>query len=288
MKRVALILAAMLILLGCRESEREELVYELELHNYSGKNVRDYLEDSGAELIVLNYWATFCAPCKKEMVDLSRLQSSFKDKGVLVVGASIDNASKLSLIKSIAGELGVNYPILYGLDAQFDGQSIIGLPVTFFINREGVVLERVDNKRDYSFFEERVESFLALESGFGNAGEESALESSYYSLSYSLEKRSDSKYRLELSLRPQGEYYFNGEGYPPLKLELQELDGIKFTPRLLEAAGVEKEGLLTWQVEVEKSSESDSFSVEGHLSLIACTEESCNMVNEAIQLRLNF
>lgn len=288
---IAALLFFLLFFVGCRESESGDSgnsKVDPQIYDYSERDVTSFWEESGAELVVLNYWATFCAPCKKEMVDLSRLQTEFRDEGLLVVGASIDDSAKLSLIKSIALELRVNYPILYGVPAEFAGQSIIGLPVTFFINKKGELLERVDNKRDYSFFEERVKHYLGREeSSFSGAGA-SAVESSYFDFTYDIKPGEGQKELLRLTLAPSQDYYLNGEGYPPIKLEFIENDELRVNPAVLESPGVKVGEKVSWLIELESLTESNDFLLEGRLSVIACTEDSCNFVNEIFSLPLNF
>lgn len=288
MKKIAiltLVLLMVVALAGCKDSGQVKSGGELELYDYSGKEVRSFLEEAEAELIVLNYWATFCAPCKKEMVDLSRLQERYKDKSVLVVGASIDSAAKFSLIKSVARELGVNYPILYGLPSEFDGQSITGLPVTFFINREGEVLERVDNKRDYRFFEERVNFHLGEQDS--SAGEEaSVVESSFFDFNYELKSDKNNKQTLSITLTPAEGYYLNGDGYPPLKVEFSENSMVKLNRQLLESPGVKKGESISWEVEIERVAGSGETLLEGRLSVIACSDDTCNIVNEKFGIKL--
>lgn len=290
MKKIAistLVLLMVFALAGCKDSGQVKSGGELELYDYSGREVRSFLDEAEADLIVLNYWATFCAPCKKEMVDLSRLQERYKDKSVLVVGASIDSAAKLSLIKSVARELGVNYPILYGLPSEFDGQSITGLPVTLFINREGEVLERVDNKRDYRFFEERVNYHLGEQSS-SLSDEASAVESSFFDFSYELKSGKNNKYTLNITLTPAEGYYLNGEGYPPLKVEFSENSLVKLDSRLLESPGIKKGQSMSWEVELERAGESSEALLEGQLSVIACSDDTCNIVNEMFGIKLLF
>lgn len=286
MKNLIFVLLVTFILAGCKESGQQEPVSTPELYDYSGKDVRSFLEEVDAELIVLNYWATFCAPCKKEMVDLSRLQAKYREKGVLVVGASIDSADRLSLITSVVRELGVNYPILYGLPSEFDGRSITGLPVTLFLNRKGEVLERVDNKRAYSFFEERVEHYLVEDSSSSSEGD-SIVESSFFSFSYGLKSSGNNRYILTLMLTPAEGYYLNGEGYPPLKVEFAESSELKLDKALLESPGIKRGDSMSWEVGLERLGESGKVVLDGQLSVIACTDDTCNIVNEKFSFDLD-
>ncbi len=93
------------------------------------------------QIIVLNFWASWCAPCREEMPDFAALRTQYHKKGVEFVGIAIDNAS------SVAGFLQqqpVNYPILIGEGAAHSlarqlGNPSGGLPYTIVLDRDGRV-----------------------------------------------------------------------------------------------------------------------------------------------------
>ena len=90
------------------------------------------------KVIVLNFWATWCVPCRIEIPGLVELQETYGDQGLVVLGLSVNDPA--DLIKPFAEEFGVNYPLLVGLD-RLDFQEafapIYGIPITFLIARDG-------------------------------------------------------------------------------------------------------------------------------------------------------
>lgn len=98
------------------------------------------LADHRGEVVVLNFWATWCVPCLAEMPEFVRLQDELRDQGVQFVGVSQDEGG-LDEIRPFAERLQVNYPLLpdpeLDISAQFGGVPV--LPTTFILNREGAI-----------------------------------------------------------------------------------------------------------------------------------------------------
>ncbi len=98
------------------------------------------LAELKGNVILLNFWATWCGPCKIEIPWFVEFQRRHKDDGLIVLGLSVDDTSEQ--IRPFAAEFQVNYPMLVGLgreDFQEAYGPVWGLPVTFFIDREGVL-----------------------------------------------------------------------------------------------------------------------------------------------------
>lgn len=101
------------------------------------------LSDFRGKAVLLNFWATWCEPCKVEMPWFVDLQKKYASQGLQVVGIAMDDASPAD-IASFAQKLGVNYPVLIGKEevgAQYGG--IEYLPSTFYIGRNGKILDHV-------------------------------------------------------------------------------------------------------------------------------------------------
>jgi len=95
------------------------------------------------KILVVNFWATWCAPCREEMPAFSRLQQKFADKGVQFVGIAFDNADK---VRQFSLETPVSYPLLIGATDLLPitaglGNLAGGLPFTVLIDRNGNLLE---------------------------------------------------------------------------------------------------------------------------------------------------
>lgn len=93
------------------------------------------------KVLVVNFWATWCAPCREEMPMFTRVQQDTGAKGVQFVGIAVDQADK---VKQFANELGLNYPTLIGGYGAMElskslGNTIMALPFTVIVDREGRV-----------------------------------------------------------------------------------------------------------------------------------------------------
>ena len=93
---------------------------------------------------MLNFWATWCAPCLKELPDLVRVQDKYGALGVQVIGAGHDPPDRSDEVLEFARAKKLNFPIVLGADA--DQMKALGLrvalPATVVLDREGRVIER--------------------------------------------------------------------------------------------------------------------------------------------------
>jgi len=106
-----------------------------------GADVR--LADYKGKVILLNYWATWCGPCKVEIPDLIALYDQYKDKGFVVLGVSQDDDPET--LRTFASTFKMNYPVLVGRDHPdlIDAQGPLwGLPTTYLIARDGSICSR--------------------------------------------------------------------------------------------------------------------------------------------------
>jgi len=116
------------------------------------------------KVIVLNFWATWCAPCIAEMPALIALQQKYAPDGMTVIGMSTDDSTDgtnppTALVSSFAAGLGLNYPVVMD---QPSGvlQSLYGgigpIPSTFIIDRRNNIVQSFVGEQDYSTFESAV------------------------------------------------------------------------------------------------------------------------------------
>lgn len=111
------------------------------LKDIDGKTVK--LSDFHGKAVVLNFWATWCPPCKTEMPWLVDLQQQYSPEGLTVVGVALDEAGDDEIAK-FARDMKLNYPVLIGDDKTSDAYgSVQMLPTTFYIDREGKIVARV-------------------------------------------------------------------------------------------------------------------------------------------------
>ncbi len=130
-----------------------------ELKDLAGKDVR--LSDYHGKVVLLNFWATWCPPCKEEMPWFVDLQQRYGAQGLQVIGVAMDDTDQKT-IASFAQRLGVNYPVLLGKEsiAQAYG-DVQFLPDTFYIGRDGKIVSHVQGLINRKEIEERVKQALA-------------------------------------------------------------------------------------------------------------------------------
>src|SRR5215475_3407417 len=109
------------------------------LKDADGKTV--HLSDYKGKVVLLDFWATWCGPCKIEIPWLKDFQRKYKDKGFEIIGISMDEEG-WQVVKPFANEVGINYRLVIGDDttAQLYG-GVDALPTAFVIDREGKIAQ---------------------------------------------------------------------------------------------------------------------------------------------------
>jgi thiol-disulfide isomerase/thioredoxin len=132
-----------------------QIAPDFELETLDGKKVK--LSDFRGKAVVLNFWATWCQPCKIEMPWLIEFENKYKSQGVEIVGVAMEDTDKKDIEKFLS-EMHVNYLILLGKESvgeQYGG--ILGLPTTFYIGRDGKIVEQHAGIIDKSLIESHIQ-----------------------------------------------------------------------------------------------------------------------------------
>lgn len=120
---------------------------DFELKDTKGNNYR--LSDLKGNVVLLNFWATWCKICLKENPSLDRLYNKFRNKDFIVLGISIDRS--VSRVESYLKENPLSFPIL--MDSKGDvfvkTYTLRGVPVTILINRQGIIVEKIFGLQDF-------------------------------------------------------------------------------------------------------------------------------------------
>jgi len=123
------------------------------------------LSDLRGKAVLLNFWATWCSPCKIEMPWFVELQKQYGPQGLQVVGVAMDDASKEDIAK-FAKDMGVNYTILLGKESVGDQYGgVPALPETFFIGRDGKIVDKIIGLKGKSEIEEAIQRALNTQAG---------------------------------------------------------------------------------------------------------------------------
>ena len=128
------------------------------LKTLDGKDI--HLSDYKGKAVLLNFWATYCQPCKIEMPWFAELNKQYGPQGLQVIGVAMDDVGN-DTIKKYATDLGVNYQILIGKESVADlygGMQF--LPTTFYIDRQGKIVDRVFGLVSHSEIEGNIKKAL--------------------------------------------------------------------------------------------------------------------------------
>lgn len=139
-------------------SGKSQAAPDWELKDLEGKSIK--LSDVKGKVVLLNFWATWCPPCRKEIPALIALQSKYRDQGLVVIGISLDEGGA-STVKPFATRMKINYPVVIGDEktaAAYGG--IQAIPTTFYIDREGNVAGQHQGDADQATFDATIKPLL--------------------------------------------------------------------------------------------------------------------------------
>ena len=128
------------------------------LQSLDGNSMR--LSDLRGKAVLLNFWATWCSPCKIEMPWFIELQKQYGAQGLQIVGVAMDDSSKEDIAK-FAKDMGVNYPVLLGKEEVGDAYGgVPALPETFFIGRDGKIVDKIIGLKGKAEIEDSIKKAL--------------------------------------------------------------------------------------------------------------------------------
>jgi thiol-disulfide isomerase/thioredoxin len=133
---------------------------DFDLMVLGGKGKTMQLSSLKGKAVVIDFWATYCEPCKIEMPWLVQLQKKYGPQGLQIVGVAVDDAEEKD-VSDFARKMGVNYPVLIGTEkvANLYG-GLEGLPTNFFLDRSGKVVDHVLGLVSESVFEDNIKKSL--------------------------------------------------------------------------------------------------------------------------------
>ena len=128
------------------------------LQDVNGQVVRS--EQFAGKVVVVDFWATWCPPCRAEIPGYVELQKKYGAEGLVIVGVSLDQGGT-DLVKSFASKNAVNYPLVMGDDAVVSAfGGVEAIPTTFLIDRSGQIRDRKMGAEETAVYEKKILSIL--------------------------------------------------------------------------------------------------------------------------------
>ena len=132
---------------------------DFDLATLDGRRVK--LSDFRGKAVLLNFWATWCPPCKIEMPWFEDLQKQYGKDGLVVLGVAMDD-TEAPKIAEFAHEMGVNYQVLLGTDQVSDDYGNVQyLPTTFYVDRNGIIVDKAAGLFSREEIENDIKKILA-------------------------------------------------------------------------------------------------------------------------------
>ena len=129
------------------------------LEDLNGNTIK--LSDYKGKVVVLNFWATWCPPCRKEIPDFNELQKQYGDKGLQFIGVALDEEGMPKVKKWVAANP-VDYPVVVGdVNIRKAYGEMNAIPVTLLIDRQGIIRTRYVGMRQKAIVESMIAPLLS-------------------------------------------------------------------------------------------------------------------------------
>jgi thiol-disulfide isomerase/thioredoxin len=113
------------------------------------------------KVVVVDFWATWCPPCRAEIPGYTELQKKYGNDGFMIVGISLDQAGP-EVVKSFADKFGINYQLVMGDEAVVNAfGGVEGIPTTFLIDRAGQIRDRKVGAEETAEYEKKIAAVMA-------------------------------------------------------------------------------------------------------------------------------
>lgn len=138
-------------------TEAKAAKLDFTLTDMNGKSVN--LADYKGRPVLINFWATWCPPCKQEIPAFIELQDKYRDQGFVVLGVSTDDPA--DALQQFAAEYKMNYPVLQGTEELMDEYGPIwAIPVSIFVKRDGTICKKHMGPASKEDFEKDIKALL--------------------------------------------------------------------------------------------------------------------------------
>ncbi len=146
--------------IGSREKPVSEAAPPFTLTDMAGTDVS--LEDARGEVLVVNFWATYCKPCKEELPLFESVYHSYKERGVKMAAINVSEPEKF--VSGFLSKTKVSFPVLLDRYGEVtESYGVTTLPATFLIGEDGRILKEVKGALSEDMLEDMIDGALELE-----------------------------------------------------------------------------------------------------------------------------
>jgi thiol-disulfide isomerase/thioredoxin len=157
---VFVFLFILLVSMACGDGKRGSSIsqYDFTLFSLQGERIR--YSDFQGQVLMVNFWAPWCGPCRKETPDLIDLYDEYKSQGLQVLGVAVAFRGEQS-VRDFAEQVGITYPVLFGNDDLVKAYGgFRGIPTTFLFSRNGKLHSKYEGLRPREVFEKNILELL--------------------------------------------------------------------------------------------------------------------------------
>jgi peroxiredoxin len=133
------------------------LAPDFTLPKLDGQDLR--LSSYRGKVVLLDFWATWCDPCREETPHFVELQQAYGDRGLQIIGVSMDDSPEP--VRPFYQQFHMNYPVVMGTAKTGESYGgVLGLPIAFLIDRDGIIYAKHIGATDAAVFEEEIKRLL--------------------------------------------------------------------------------------------------------------------------------
>ncbi|MDH4162520.1 MAG: TlpA family protein disulfide reductase [Nitrospirota bacterium] len=158
--KFVMVIVLLAALAGCTRQEKTAAISaapDFTLKDLAGKAV--HLGDLKGKVVLVEFWATWCPPCRESIPGMERLHKAYQGKGLVVLGVSMDT-SGLDEIRSFAKEFGISYPVLRGDDEVAAKYMVRAIPMVYIVNKDGMIAKQYLGGAEEGDLEKDIKSLL--------------------------------------------------------------------------------------------------------------------------------
>jgi thiol-disulfide isomerase/thioredoxin len=133
------------------------MAFDFTLDTVGGEAFR--LSDSASKVHLIDFWATWCAPCREEIPMLNELQASYGDRGFRVLGIS-DPDEDVDLVRKFVEQNGMEFLVLVGTEEVNEAYGVLGLPAAYLVDRQGRVVDMFMGPKPRRVLVKKIEALL--------------------------------------------------------------------------------------------------------------------------------